>query len=225
MDLTEAIRSRRMVRSFSGAPIDPNVLGSLLDLAGRAPSAGNTGGRAFVVLEGPDETAVFWEATTTPEWQDRSRRWRGLSMAPVVVVVLASPLSYLERYSEPDKAASGLGAGLGTGIGEGGGGGGAGSGEVAWPVPYWFFDAGASVMALLLGATAAGLGGCLLGNFRGEDRLLESLGVPDGWRYTGAVLLGEPGGDDPKSESLKRKKSPESQVVHRGHWNEEIVSG
>jgi nitroreductase len=211
MDLTEAIRSRRMVRSFSGAPVDPAVLGSLLDLAGRAPSAGNAHGRAFVVLEGPDEAAFFWDAATTPEWRDRSRRWPGLSRAPVVVVVLTRPLSYVERYSEPDKAASGLGA-VGHQLAAGG--------ESAWAVPYWFFDAGASVMALLLGATAAGLGGCLLGNFRGEDRLLGSLGVPPGWRYAGAVLLGEPGGDDPKSGSLRRGKASESQPIHRGRWNQ-----
>src|SRR5580698_8400924 len=109
MDLTEAIRSRRMVRSFSGARVDSAVVDSVLDLANRAPSAGNTDGRAFVVLQGPEETAVFWDATTTPEWRDRSRRWPGMSKAPVVVIVLTSPLGYLERYSEPDKAGSGLG--------------------------------------------------------------------------------------------------------------------
>ena len=86
-------------------------------------------------------------------------------------------------------------------------------------MPYWFFDAGASVMALLLGATGAGLGGCFLGNFRGEQMLLETLAVEDGWRFAGAVLLGEPGGDDPPSASALRGRASVSDVVHYGTWN------
>jgi nitroreductase len=107
------------------------------------------------------------------------------------------------RYDEPDKSSSGLGTD---------------AGERAWPVPYWFFDAGASVMALLLGATDAGLGACFLGNFRGEEELLDALGVENPWRFAGAVLLGTPGDDDPPSESIARGRPQISQIVHRGTW-------
>jgi nitroreductase len=203
MEFLAAARSRRMVRSFSGAPLDPAVLDSLVEVAVGAPSAGNTRGRAFVVLGGRPETALFWDATTTADWRQDSRRWAGLSLAPVIVVVLVSPRRYLDRYAEPDKASAGLGPD---------------SGVEAWPVPYWFFDAGASVMALLLGAADAGLGACFLGNFRGEHELLIALGVDDGWRYVGAVLLGEAGGADPVSVSAARRRSPVSESVHRGGW-------
>ena len=77
-------------------------------------------------------------------------------------MILVSPDSIYGALREPDKASSGLGPDRG---------------ETAWPVPYWYFDAGASVMALLLGATDAGLGACFLGNFRGEQELLDALGV------------------------------------------------
>jgi nitroreductase len=192
-----------MVRSFSGAPLPPGVLDTILDLAVRAPSAGNTGGLAFVILEGPGETERYWNATTTAEWRETSRRYPAMARAPIVVVVLASPTLYMERYAEKDKALSGLGP-----I----------DGEAAWPVPYWFFDAGASVMSMLLGATDAGLGACVVGNFRGEKQLLDVLGVDGSWRFAGAVLLGEPGGSDPKSASLSRDRSPISEIVHRGSW-------
>ena len=39
-------------------------LDSILEMAVRAPTAGNTAGREFIVLEGP-ETARYWESTTT----------------------------------------------------------------------------------------------------------------------------------------------------------------
>jgi nitroreductase len=191
-----------MVRSFSDEPLSRETLDSLLELAIRAPSAGNAGGREFVVLEGSD-TARYWDTATTESWRTTSRRFPGLRRAPAVVVVIVSPVGYMERYDAADKASSGLGSG---------------SGAEAWRVPYWFFDAGMSVMALLLGATDAGLGACFLGNFRGEDRLLEALGVPDSWRFAGAVVIGTPGGDDPPSESTTRGRPPLEEIVHRGTW-------
>ncbi len=192
-----------MVRSFSGSPVSREVLDGLLDLAVRAPSAGNAAGREFVLLEGP-ETSRYWDATTTAAWRESSRRWPGLSKAPAVVVVLASPERYMERYAKPDKASSGLGPE---------------SGADGWPFPYWYFDAGASVMALLLGATDAGLGACFLGNFRGEGDLLDALRVDRVWRFCGAVLIGEPGGSDPPSASLSLGRPQASRLVHYGRWS------
>ena len=140
-----------------------------------SPSAGHTGGTSWLVLEGPAQTAVYWDTATTADWRTRSRRYPGLSRAPVIALSLTSPGAYVARYGEPDKAASGLGPA---------------GGPDAWPVPYWFGDAGFATMTLLLGATAAGLGTAFLGNFRAEAELGRALGVPEEWRLFGAVLLG-----------------------------------
>ena len=53
MELTEAIARRHMTRNFTGRALDPGVVDALLADALRAPSAGNTQGREFLVLEGP----------------------------------------------------------------------------------------------------------------------------------------------------------------------------
>ena len=42
-------------------PVDPAVVDGLVDLARRAPSAGNSQGVAFVVLEGAEQTARYWD--------------------------------------------------------------------------------------------------------------------------------------------------------------------
>lgn len=199
MELTDVLRARRMVRSFTGRPVPDHVLARVLDAAGQSPTAGNTEGWALVVLAGEAETAPFWAATTTAPWRHRSRRWPGLSAAPVVVTVFTSPDRYRQRYGEPDKATSGLD-------------------RQQWPVPYWFFDAGQVVLAMLLTATDAGLGACFLGNFRGERALVGALGVPTGWRYAGAVLLGEAAGGDPPSASADRRWRSTGTAVHRGRW-------
>ena len=204
-----------MVRSFRADPVDPGVVARLLDDALRAPTAGNTRGVDWLVLQGPEETSAYWAATTTPSWRETSRRWPGLSRAPVVALALTSPAAYLRRYGEPDKASSGLGPPAAGGGGPDGHG---AHGEAAWPVPYWFGDAAFSTMTLLLGATGAGLGACFLGNFRGEGELLGALGVPEGWRLFGTVLIGHPDGGDHRSASLDREAGPRSASVHRGRW-------
>jgi nitroreductase len=190
-----------MVRSFSPDPVDPGVVDSIVRAALRAPSAGNTAGTAWVILEGEEQTARYWEATTDAEWRSRSPRWEGLRRAPVVLLAYASAEAYLARYGEADKADSGLAVG-----------------EEAWSVPYWTGDAAFGVMSVLLAAVDAGLGACILGNFRGEAALASVLGVPSEWRLFGAVPLGRPDGRDHPSPSLERSRPDASDRVHRGTW-------
>lgn len=199
MELSEAVRRRRMTRNFTGAPLDREVLDDVLAMALRAPTAGNTQGREFVVLEGVAETTRYWDATTDRTWRERSRRFAGLSRAPVVVLAFSDPDAYAERYREPDKTRPD-------------------GAPVEWVVPYWHVDAAFAVQTLLLAASDRAIGAAFLGNFRGEDTLKEALGVPPGRRWLGAVLLGEPARPDPPSSSAARPRPPLDDAVHRGRW-------
>jgi nitroreductase len=202
MELHEAIRRRSMVRSFSSEPVDEGILDSILRAALRSPTAGNTRGTSWVVLDGPAHTAIYFDATTDEGWRADHHQWNdGLRRAPVVLLAYTSPEAYVARYGETDKASSGLGAGT-----------------EAWPVPYWYGDAAFGVMAVLLGAVDAGLGACILGTFRGEEELARRLGVPTGWRLFCAVALGAPDGRDRRSASLDRPALPQSDRLHRGRW-------
>ena len=200
MELDEALRRRRMVRSFSARPVDGAVLDALLDAARRAPSAGHSQGLDLVVLEG-DETARYWDVTLPAE-RRRSFRWPGLLRAPVLVVAVTDPEAYVSRYAEDDKAATGLGAGA-----------------EAWPVPYWFVDAGAAVENLLLAVVAADFGACLFGPFGHEEAVRGALGVPAGRRLVATIALGHPdGGEDGPGRSAGRRRRSLDDVVHRGGW-------
>jgi nitroreductase len=201
VDLREAVRRRRMVRAFTAEPVPPGLVDDLIDLARRAPSAGNTRPVEFVVLEG-GQTARLWDVTLPPGERRAAFRWQGLLAAPVVVVPLVEPAAYPRRYAEPDKAGTGRGAGLD-----------------AWPVPYWWVDGGMAVHALLLGAVDAGLGALLYGLFEHEPAVLAALGVPDGRRALGAVALGWPAPDEP-GRSAGRPRPPLAEVVHRGGWSD-----
>lgn len=201
MELTEAMGRRRMVRSFDGRPVPVGVVDALVDLARRAPSAGNVQAVSFVVLEGA-ETARIWDVTLPPG-RRAAFRWQRLLDAPVVIVPVVSPAAYAARYAEADKAATGLGAG-----------------SDAWPVPYWWVDGGMAVHGLLLAAVDAGLGALFYGLFDRERAVLDALGVPDEWRALGAVALGWPAPDEP-GRSAGRSRPALSEVVHRGGWRAE----
>lgn len=203
MELGDALRRRRMVRSFGPDPVAPEVLDGLLDGARRAPSAGNAQAVRFLVLDTPEAVAGYWDLTLPPERRE-GFAWPGLVTAPALVVVLVDPDAYVSRYAEADKAGTGLGAG-----------------RAAWSVPYWWVDGGAAVQTLLLGAVDAGLGACLFGLFAHEEAVLAAHGVPSGWRAVGTVALGHPASgevDERPGRSASRPRPPLGAVARRGRW-------
>ncbi|WP_426572307.1 nitroreductase family protein [Aquihabitans sp. McL0605] len=199
MELNEAVHGRRMVRAFTGAPVDRAVLDRLCDLARRAPSAGHSQGIDLVVLEGPEAVGRYWDVTL-PQPRRAGFRWPGLVVAPSLVLVVVDPGAYVARYAEPDKAATGLGSGPG-----------------AWPVPYWWVDAGAAVEHLLLGAVDEELGACLFGLFGHEEAVAVAFGIPADRRIAGAIAIGHPAPDEP-GRSASRPRRSLDEVVHRGRW-------
>jgi len=209
-EFAEVVRARRMTRAFDTRPVPPGLLEQLVDLGSRAPSAGKTQGWHLVVLEGPD-TSRFWDITLPP-MRRGAFRWKRLLDAPVIAIPLADPRAYVERYSEADKRASGLGAGT-----------------EAWPAPYWTVDTSMSVMTMLLAAEDVGLGALFFGIFRGERELRRILAIPTFMQILGAIALGYPapvesssGSDDTnpggKGRSAPRARRTPDEIIHRGSW-------
>lgn len=200
---SEVVRSRRMTRSFTSEPLAPGTIDHLVDLASWAPSAGKAQGWHLVVLEG-DDTARFWDVTLPVERRD-GFRWPRLLDAPAILLPFADPDAYVERYAEPDKAATGLGESVD-----------------AWPTPYWTVDASMSIMTILLAAEDLGLGALLFGVFRNETELRAELGVPEHLQLLGAIAIGHPDAADPDAvgsgRSATRRRRQADEIVHRGSW-------
>jgi len=200
MELERAIRARRMVRSFKDVPIDPGVLTEILDLARRAPSAGHAATTEFVVLTG-ESRSTYWDLTLPPQRRE-GFTFAALPDAGALVLVLARPEGYTDRYAEPDKARTGLGEDL-----------------TRWPVPFWWVDAGAVLQNLLLLAVDRGLGACLFGVFDNEDAVSQAIGIPADRRIVGAVAMGHPTSDPGKpGRSKGRRRPPIESIIHRESW-------
>lgn len=203
MDVTTAVRTRRMCRRFDPARAVPDaVVDELLDLATRAPSAGHTQGWEFVVLSTPPQREVFWDAASGP--RARPDPWlRGVRAAPVLVLVLSDPGAYLDRYAEPDKGWTDRSL-------------------ERWPVPFWDTDAAMAAMIILLAAQERGLGALFFGvPADAVPGVRSSLGIPPDLRTVGVVALGHPDPDTPtpRSPSLSRGRRRLGDVVHRGRYD------
>lgn len=200
-EFADVVRNRRMTRAFLADPIDDDTLASLVALAARAPSAGKTQGWHVVVLEGP-ATARYWDITL-PMPARESFRWTRLLDAPVLMIALADPDAYVERYAEPDKARTGLGESVD-----------------AWPTPYWTVDASMAVMTLLHAAEDVGLGALFFGVFQREADVRAELGIPDRLQIIGAIALGHPVPDtgEQSGRSAGRGRRTPDEIIHRGRW-------
>lgn len=194
------LASRRMCRDFLRDEVPADLLDRVLRAAFRGPAAGNSAALDLVVLRGSD-AARYWDVTL-PAPRRASFPWPGLLHAPVLVIPIVDPAAYVERYSQPDKASTGLGGGADR-----------------WPVPYWWVDGGAAVMAMLLAAEAAGLGALLFGQFDHEPAVAEAFGIPEGRRAIGTVALGwpAPGGRKPSASARRQRPDPVSRI-HPGGW-------
>ena len=188
-----------MTRAFRSESISEETLHSFIELALRAPSAGKTQGTHFVVLTGADVVA-FWN-DTLPSDKRATFRWKQLLDAPVIILPFVDPLAYVARYSESDKAATGLGEGV-----------------HAWPTPYWTIDGSFAVMSLLLAVHDAELGALFFAVFNGEQQLRNRLGVPEHMQLLGAVAVGHAAHDNEKGKSASRPRMPLGEAVHQSRW-------
>ena len=187
-----------MTRDFSADPVDRSVIEECLELASWSPSAGKSQGWHVVGLLGQD-TALYWDHAL-PVQTRGSFAFPGLLNAGFVGVVLAEPGAYVRRYTEPDKAHTGLG-----------------DGTHSWPAPYWTIDAAMATMTFLLALEDAGLGALFFAVAHGED-VRSALRIPDDMEMLGAIAAGHPQSRTRKGRSAGRPRRPGSEVVRWGGW-------
>ncbi len=196
MEFQDVIRKRRMVRLFLDKPVPPETVDRILRNATRAPSAGFSQGWAFLALEGPEQTKVFWDLCM----EGMAPEGGG---PPLIILPMSNKSAYLERYSRPDKIEHAPGM----------------SDETNWPAPYWDIDVGMASMSMLLTCVDAGLGALFFGFVAGEKELKEHLGVPPEFRPIGAIAVGWPAPDEkPSGSPTSIKRRPKEETIHYARW-------
>lgn len=196
VELRDAIDQRRMRRRTTTEPLSPADVRAMIDLARRAPTAGNAQGVDFVVVTDAHRRAAIADLAGEDDYVARGfHPW--LSAAPVHVVPCADVRRYRARYDEDDKG---------------------GAGVDDWTVPYWWTDLGGAVQNLLLLATEAGWAAGFLGE-HAIPRLAEALALPADVLPAGVVTLGWPHPDGARpTTSEARSRRPLEEVVHPEVW-------
>jgi nitroreductase len=196
MDFPTVLARRRMIRNYTAEPVSTAALDRIAEAALRAPSAGNSQAIGVVVVTDADTRNRIARLADEDSYVARGfDPW--ISRAPAHIVISVSEKVYRDRYSEPDK------------LGD--------DGEpIEWPVPYWWVDAGAAMMAVLLATVDEGLGAGFLGVHSVPD-LARLIGLPSHHHPIGVVTVGHPA-PDRRSASLDRPAKPRHTVIHRDRW-------
>lgn len=197
MEFEDVLARRRMVRNYTEEPVDRHTLARIAAAALRAPSAGFSQGLAVVVVTDRETRRRIAEAAGEPEYLETGfDPW--ISRAPAHLVLCISEEAYHRRYRMPDKLDPD-------------------GDEIEWPVPYWWVDAGAALMAVLLATVDEGLAAGFLGTHSLED-LRGRLGIPAEYTPIGVVTVGHPA-PDRRSSSLDLGRRPPVSVIHWDRWD------
>ena len=192
-----------MVRHYRSEPVAPEVVERIVSTVRRAPSAGYSQGQRLLVVTEHSGRAEVARAFEASGWTAPSDLEPWLESAPVHVLVCTREDDYHERYRLPDK------------LDEEGR-------EIDWPMPYWFVDAGAALMLLLLAAIDEGLAAGVSGVPRdAASELRRSFGIPGDVTVVALVTMGvgapDPGWSAVASRRSQPRRAPE-QVVRRERW-------
>ncbi|WP_320065193.1 nitroreductase family protein [Micromonospora sp. RTGN7] len=170
MDYADVLRRRQMVRSYTNEPVSDEALERIVSVVDRAPSAGFSQGYRVVVVTDQKLRQAAADVAEARYVELGFPRW--IADAPVHIWVGTREQTYHERYAgQPVRD---------------------GWSEVPWPVPFWWFDAGALFMLLQLAALNEGLGtGVFSSVYTDELQTLgDVIGLPDDVGLAGVITVG-----------------------------------
>jgi nitroreductase len=197
VEFREVMRRRRMHRAFVPDPIPDEQIARIANVIRHSPSGGFSQGGSIVVVTDPEMRLQIARAFLDdhPE-SDESY----IAVAPVHLVISANESLYHARYNETDKLAA------------------TGGVELSWPVPYWFVDAGALMMAVLMAAIDEGLASAFIGHQDQKQILDGLLGIPAEVVPIGVALIGKPGETPDIGSRLRSRRRGDAELVHWGGW-------
>jgi FMN reductase [NAD(P)H] len=202
VEFRELLPRRRMVRHYGPERVRLTQIQRIVSTVRRAPSAGYSQGQRLLVVTEDRSRAEVARILGDAGWTSPEDREPWLESAPVFVLVCTRENDYHERYRKPDKLQEGD--------------------EIDWPVPYWFVDAGAALMLLLLAAIDEGLAAGVSGVPRvAAAELRASFGIPEDVDVVALVTIGAPAPDPGWSAITSRRTQPRrapDEVVRWERW-------
>lgn len=198
MEFREVLKRRRMVRAYEPRPVPRETLERVVGTIRRAPSAGFSQGQRLVVVTEPERRRAIAEAVGEEYYVEQGfASW--ISGAAALVVVCTREEDYHDRYRQPDKLQE--------------------DEEIEWPVPYWYVDAGAAAMLVLLAAIDEGLAAGVFGiPAERMESMRELLRLPNDVAIVEVITLGYPAADTASDRLSSRGTRPRRPLDESVRW-------
>jgi FMN reductase [NAD(P)H] len=196
VEFRDILKRRRMARAYEPDPVPREALERIVATVRRAPSAGFSQGQRLVVVTDREQLDRIAALLGDSTW---------IGEAPVLIAVCIREDDYHDRYTEPDKLAI------------------TGGVEIDWVVPFWYLDAGAAAMLILLAAIDEGYAAGLFGIFRDAlPGFRELLQLPSDIEVTCCITIGraakEPGREVQSSRMTQRRRTLDD-LVRWQRWS------
>ena len=151
----------------------------------RIPTAGFSRGIEVLTILDVNNINKISVVTNEKKFTDKGLEpW--ISWSEGIIIILINKNAYIERYSKEDKNSS--------------------LNIRNWHIPYWYIDAGAALMNILLGAEEKGLGSGFLGGHNIDlDGLKSEFNIPKEVEVLGLVPIGVRKNKDKKKTAEKKK--------------------
>jgi FMN reductase [NAD(P)H] len=196
MDFADVLRHRKAVRNYLPDAVPHETLERIVTRGRKIPSAGHSQGLRLVVVTAEATRRAIADLAGEPAYVELGHEpW--ISRAPAHIVVGIREDDYHERYREPDKLTED-------------------GAEIDWPVPYWYVDAGAAVMLLMLAVVDEGLAAGIFG-LHDWDELRALLGMPGDVAPVAILTVGKRAAETVQG-SARRGWKPLDTVVHWERW-------
>ena len=185
--LEELLSNRKIVRSYKKVNFDTEPLKNIASYSIKIPTAGFSRGIEIIQVfntETIDKISnLFHERKYIEEGKDP---WISNSVA--LFFILLNEDAYHQRYSKSDKAKA--------------------VNSKDWDVPYWFVDAGASMMNCMLLIEEKGLSSGFMGLHNTDRKEVNKLlNIPENYLVIGLITAGVQNESIiTKSKEIKRKK-------------------
>ena len=189
-----------MVRHYDSEPVPREALERICRSVRRAPSGGFSQGQRLIVVTEAETRAKIAELLHEDDWVAEGREpW--MSVAPAHIVVCTREQDYHDRYNQPDKLAV------------------TGGVEIEWPAPFWYVDAGAAMMLILLAAIDEGLAAGVYGvTVPAMQTFKELLAIPEDVHVVAGVTVGKGKADPNASRATSRMTQMRRSLDEVVHW-------
>jgi len=191
--LQSLLRNRKIVRNYKESKLEFHQLSEVAEHAIKIPTAGFSRGIEIVHISEKENIITIAKYSNEDSYVAKGfEKWISKSLSLFLIIINTE--AYHDRYRQLDKKHA--------------------TNSEDWSIPYWFVDAGASMMNCMLLIEEIGLKSGFLGSHNMDiDNIKNHLSIPDDYLILGFVTAGVE-----KSANVKKKNTTRKKLIHNEYF-------